>query len=152
MAGAAADVESATMRLGLPATSSGLREHKGEHVYKKELGYASRARPVPSGSGTRRGVATWRPRAAERVSAVRLGWPLPARDRALARERACGFKNAPALAPLGEKIPRRAALRLAAAECRRARLGLGNRKVNRGAFTPRRMCACAQVHDVFTRA
>jgi hypothetical protein len=54
-----------------------------------------------------------------------------------ARERACGFKNAPALAPLGEKTPRRAASRLAAAERRRAWLDLSNRKVNGGGFHSR---------------
>jgi hypothetical protein len=49
--------------------------------------------------------------------------------RGIAREHVngrVGFKNAPALAPSGEKTPRRVAPWLAAAERRGARLGRGN--------------------------
>jgi hypothetical protein len=119
MAGAAAGAESTTARLGLPAASRCVRQHKGEHVHKKVPVYACKVGALRLEHQTRGGDGM-RPLVAKRglddvagVAGAGKG------SRGCAQERVYGFKNVLALAPPGRS-------RLTVVKRRRAQFDRGN--------------------------
>jgi hypothetical protein len=103
MAGAAADTETTTTRLGLPTTSRCVHQHEGEHVHKMMFRYASKAGIPGLGQQTRGDDLTCPCAAKQGLGGV--GWVDDACEglRMRARDRACRFKTVPALAPPGRK-------------------------------------------------
>jgi hypothetical protein len=84
-AGAAANGELTTVRLGLPAVSSCMRRHKGKHVHEEVTEYTCMAGASGLGQRTRGGTGNARAWRGEPLAAW-LGWPVPARDRACMHE------------------------------------------------------------------
>jgi hypothetical protein len=155
MAGTTVGAEPMTARLGWPTASRCVHQHKASMCSRRSPGTCARLVPRARAidEGRRRGAP-----AHGEASPWRRGWGGRAGEgsRARARERACGFKNAPALAPPGEthhrgrrhSSPRRNAGELSSVEGNEREMGvvfrwanacLGARRVHTWASS--RVCA-----------